>query len=96
MEGVPAKDQAEWRAKKEAEAGFDRQNLLIQQNAIKRPRIWKGVLSEADLQVALAQHKALMSGNKSGLVMPPGGMPPMGMMPPGGMPGQPPFMPFAG
>ena len=58
----------------------------------------KGVISEADLQMALTQHKALMSGDKSALMMPPPGMMGMGMgmgmRPP--MPGQPPFMGFPG
>ncbi len=93
MEGIPAKDLADWQAKKEAESGIS-VSQVNQQTMIKRPRIYKGVISEADLQVALAQHKALMSGNKGGLVMPPPGMPGMGMMPP--MHGQPPFMGFPG
>lgn len=71
MEGVPAKDQAEWKAKKEAEfgggeggAGNDVNGNRVQ--GPKRPRIYKGVIPEADLQVALAQHKALMSGKMAG------------------------------
>lgn len=95
MEGVPAKDQAEWRAKKEAESGIST-SQTNQQSILKRPRIYKGVISEADLQMALTQHKALMSGDKSALMMPPPGMMGMGMgmRPP--MPGQPPFMGFPG
>ncbi|KAJ9127694.1 hypothetical protein QFC24_001104 [Naganishia onofrii] len=97
MEGVPAKDQAEWRARKETEAGVtSRANAAVSQQA-KRPRIYKGVISEVDLAGLLAQHKALMSGQaRSGF--PPGMPPPMQGMPPpsfmGGMPPpMPPFMP---
>ncbi|KAJ9102656.1 hypothetical protein QFC19_004765 [Naganishia cerealis] len=105
MEGVPAKDQAEWRARKETEAGVtSRANAATSQMA-KRPRIYKGVISEVDLAGLLAQHKALMSGQaKSGFppgMMPPPmpGMPPptfMGGMPQGMPPGMPPFMPSNG
>ncbi|KAJ9096655.1 hypothetical protein QFC20_006371 [Naganishia adeliensis] len=96
MEGVPTKAQAEWRARKEAEAGVaGRANAATSQGA-KRPRIYKGVISEVDLAGLLAQHKALMSGQMKSFVPP--GMPPMMGMPPptfaGGMPmGMPPFMP---
>jgi hypothetical protein len=75
MEGVPAKDQGEWKAKKEAEFGV---SLTQQQNPNKRPKIYHGVISEGDLKMALDQHKMLMSGGKLGL--PPG-------MPMGGLPG---------
>ena len=94
MEGVPTKDQAEWRAKKEAEAGVAGRALAAASQA-KRPRIYKGVISEVDLAGLLATHKALMSGKaKAGApAMPPmAGMPPPSF-PPGGMP---PFMPPTG
>lgn len=98
MEGVPSTAQAEWRARKEAEAGIaGRANAAASQGA-KRPRIFKGVISEVDLAGLLAQHKALMSGKVKSFVPPPGMGPMMGMPPPtfaGGMPpmGMPPFMP---
>ncbi len=88
MEGVPPKDQAEWRAKKEAELGIRSQDLAHAQMANRRPRIFKGVLSEADLQAALEQHKRLMSGGKLGMPPPIPGL----VMPPGGQQ----FMPFPG
>lgn len=91
MEGVPPKDQAEWRAKKEAEAGVRSQDLFNAQMASRRPRIFKGVLSEADLQAALEQHKRLMSGGKMGA---PPTIPGMMMPPP--PTGQGAFMPFPG
>lgn len=95
MEGVPTKDQAEWRAKKEAEAGVAGRAHAAASQGAKRPRVFKGVISEVDLAGLLAQHKALMSG-KTKLGAP--GMPPMPGMPPpsfAGMPpmGMPPFMP---
>jgi transcription initiation factor TFIID subunit 2 len=97
MEGVPTKAQAEWRARKEAEAGVaGRANAATSQGA-KRPRIYKGIISEVDLAGLLAQHKALMSGQMKSFMPPPGMPPMMGMPPPtfaGGMPmGMPPFMP---
>lgn len=97
MEGVPTKAQAEWRARKEAEAGVaGRVNAATSQGA-KRPRIYKGIISEVDLAGLLAQHKALMSGQMKSFMPPPGMPPMMGMPPPtfaGGMPmGMPPFMP---
>ncbi len=60
MEGVPAKDAAEWRFKKENENGIARDNLKNQ--LAKRPKVFHGVISESDLAVQLAQHKALMNG----------------------------------
>jgi hypothetical protein len=63
MEGVPAKDREEWKAKKEAEYGV---SLSQQQNPSKRPRIYHGVIGEMDLKMALDQHKMLMSGGKIG------------------------------
>jgi hypothetical protein len=94
MEGVPAKDQAEWQAKKEADFGV---SLTQQQNPNKRPKIFHGVISEAELKGALERHKTLMSGGKLGV--PPGlpmpgfpGMPPPSMIPAG----PPMFMPPPG
>lgn len=93
MEGIPARDQAEWKAKKEAEWGVSLDALRRQ--GPKRPRIYKGVIGEAEIQVLLEQHKKLMSGGgtaaankpgQNGTIAPPlmPGMPPptLGMPPP--------------
>ncbi|XAO26184.1 hypothetical protein I312_105018 [Cryptococcus bacillisporus CA1280] len=91
MEGVPANAQAEWKARKEAEAGTA---LLAAAAAAKRPRNSYNVIPEADLRAALAQHKMLMATrNKAApaTLFPPfiGGHPPF---PPGFPPaGAPPF-----
>lgn len=58
MEGVPANAQAEWKARKEAEAGTA---LLAAAAAAKRPRNSYNVIPEADLRAALSQHKILMA-----------------------------------
>jgi hypothetical protein len=94
MEGVPTSDQAAWRAKKEAEAGVAGRAQAAASQSAKRPRVYKGVISEVDLAGLLATHKALMSGKAKAFAP---GMPPMAGMPPpsfAGMPmGMPPFMP---
>nr|ODN91855.1 zinc finger protein [Cryptococcus depauperatus CBS 7841] len=83
MEGVPANAQAEWKARKESEAGTA---LLAAAAAAKRPRHSYNVIPEADLQTALAQHKMLMATrNKKAPVMP---FPPFAGAPPPFPPGQ--------
>jgi hypothetical protein len=57
MEGVPAKDQGEWKAKKEAEFGV---SLTQQQNPNKRPKIYHGVISEGDLKMAVESWGCLL------------------------------------
>ena len=58
MEGIPNNAAQEWKARKEAEAG----TAALQAAAMKaRPRVAYTVIPEADLQAALAQHKALMA-----------------------------------
>ncbi|KAK1923576.1 putative zinc finger protein [Papiliotrema laurentii] len=79
MEGVPTNALAEWKARKEAEAGTA---ALASAAAAKRPRHSYTVIPEADLMAALAQHKALMAArnNKPVLAGPPmpfPGYPPM-------------------
>ncbi|WVR08017.1 hypothetical protein IAU60_005061 [Kwoniella sp. DSM 27419] len=105
MEGVPTNALAEWKARKEAEHGTA---ALAAANGANRIRHSYNVIPEADLQAALAQHKALMAHrNKPASVVPfpgyqgalppfPPGMPPgfPGMPPPTmGLPGVPPFAP---
>lgn len=108
MEGVPANAQAEWKARKEAEAGTA---LLAAAAAAKRPRNSYNVIPEADLRAALAQHKMLMATrNKAAPAtlfppfigghppfppgFPPAGAPPFAGMPPALPPGAiPPFAP---
>jgi hypothetical protein len=92
MEGVPAKDYADYRAQKESEWGVSVQVML---NNAKRPRTRYLPLSEYDLQTALEKHKRLMSGSKQD---PPAApkpfVPPTFALPPGGFP--PAMPPFAG
>jgi hypothetical protein len=83
MEGIPTNAAAEWKARKEEEAGGA---LLAAAAGQDRPRNVYNVISEADLHVALIQHKALMSQRDQPRPMPPPGMP---GFPPNGMP--PPF-----
>lgn len=86
MEGVPTNALAEWKARKEAEAGTA---ALAAAAAAKRPRQSYNVISEADLMAALAQHKAIMARRENPMAVPfPGFLP--GAMPP---PFPPPFMP---
>jgi hypothetical protein len=87
MEGVPTNALAEWKARKEGEAGTALSGGPATQN---RPRHSYNVIPEADLHMALIQHKALMAardqnpGARPFLPPPPGmpGFPPMGMPPP--------------
>lgn len=58
MEGVPTNALAEWKARKEAEAGTA---ALAAASAAQRPRHSYAVVPEADLMAALAQHKVLMA-----------------------------------
>lgn len=62
MEGVPTNALAEWKARKEAEAGSA---ALAAASAAKRPRISYTVIPEADLMAALAQHKNLMASRRN-------------------------------
>lgn len=61
MEGVPTNALAEWKARKEQEAGAA---ALVQQAERKRPRHQYTVIPEADLMAALQQHKALMAARR--------------------------------
>ena len=87
MEGVPTNALAEWKARKEAEAGTALSGGPATQN---RPRHSYNVIPEADLHMALIQHKALMAARDQNpgarpFQPPPSGMPgfpPMGMPPP--------------
>ncbi|ORY34764.1 hypothetical protein BCR39DRAFT_514562 [Naematelia encephala] len=94
MEGVPTNALAEWKARKESEAGSA---AFASAAAAKRPRHSYTVIPEADLQAALAQHKALMAArdNPAPLMQftfpPASGMPPF--LPPGIAPGFPPNFP---
>ncbi|ORX37753.1 hypothetical protein BD324DRAFT_623201 [Kockovaella imperatae] len=100
MEGIPTNALAEWRARKEAEAGTAA--LAATANG-KRIRHSYNVIPEADLIAALAQHKALMAArNNPGSVFPPfPGSFPIGIPPPnptlnrfpGEMPMPPPTLP---
>lgn len=58
MEGVPVNALAEWKARKEAEAGTA---ALAAAAVAKRPRVAYTVIPEVDLQAALVQHKLLMA-----------------------------------
>lgn len=80
MEGVPTNALAEWKARKETEAGSA---ALAMAAAAKRPRMAYTVIPEADLQAALAQHKALMAKRNYPPVpnFPPPFFPPNGAMP---------------
>jgi len=62
MEGVPTNALAEWKARKESEAGSA---ALSSAAASARPRISYTVIPEADLMSALAQHKALMAARNN-------------------------------
>ncbi|TXT13680.1 hypothetical protein VHUM_01047 [Vanrija humicola] len=95
MEGVPTNALAEWKARKEQEAGAA---ALAAASLAKRPRHAYTVIPEADLMFALEQHKALMAARRNreaagGAVppFPPGVAPPF---PPGAirppLPGMPP------
>nr|XP_019009344.1 zinc finger protein [Kwoniella pini CBS 10737]OCF48125.1 zinc finger protein [Kwoniella pini CBS 10737] len=94
MEGVPANAVAEWKSRKEADAGTA---ALAAAAAALRPRQSYNVIPEADLRAALEQHKKLMAArNNPAPPMPfppfaappfPAGFPP-GMPP--GFPGMPP------
>ncbi|KAL1411104.1 hypothetical protein Q8F55_002054 [Vanrija albida] len=82
MEGVPTNALAEWKARKEQEAGAA---ALAAASLAKRPRHSYTVIPEADLMLALEQHKALMAARRNpqnaGLPpFPPGVAPPF---PPG-------------
>ena len=62
MEGVPTNALAEWKARKEAEAGTA---AIAAAAASKRPRFSYTVIPEADLMAALAQHKMLMAARSN-------------------------------
>jgi hypothetical protein len=62
MEGVPTNALAEWKARKEAEAGSAAMSAA---SASLRPRISYTVIPEADLMAALAQHKSLMAARNN-------------------------------
>lgn len=96
MEGVPNNALAEWKARKEAEAGTA---ALAAAVAAKRPRQSYNVIPEADLMAALAQHKAIMARRENPIAMPFPPFPMNGMPPPfpppfmpGGLPMPPPMM----
>lgn len=97
MEGVPTNALAEWKARKEQEAGVA---ALAAAAQAKRPRYQYNAIPEADLMAALDQHKALMTARRNGAIppvsvpnMPPPTLPvpPAGMPPPTLPPGMPPF-----
>ncbi|EKD03545.1 zinc finger protein [Trichosporon asahii var. asahii CBS 8904] len=97
MEGVPTNALAEWKARKEQEAGVA---ALAAAAQAKRPRYQYNAIPEADLMAALEQHKALMTARRNGAIppasvpaMPPPTLPvpPAGMPPPTLPPGMPPF-----
>jgi hypothetical protein len=67
MEGVPTNALAEWKARKETEAGSV---ALAAAAAAHRPRHAYTVIPEADLQAALAQHRALMAKRNNPLPLP--------------------------
>jgi hypothetical protein len=58
MEGIPAPDVADYKRRKEIELGLTVGSIT--QPQAKRPRVENKVISEADLKVQLASHKALM------------------------------------
>ncbi|WRT69707.1 uncharacterized protein IL334_006697 [Kwoniella shivajii] len=92
MEGVPANAVAEWKARKETEAGSA---AMAAAAAALRPRQSYNVIPEADLLAALEQHKKLMAARNNPApvapMMPFGSAPPF---PPGPPPGfRPPFPP---
>lgn len=94
MEGVPTNALAEWKARKEQEAGAA---ALVQAAERKRPRHQYTAIPEADLMVALEQHKALMAARRlnaqrqgQGAGAPPPFPPPVGVAPPPFPPGLPP------
>ncbi|WWC65840.1 uncharacterized protein I303_108462 [Kwoniella dejecticola CBS 10117] len=76
MEGVPANAVAEWKSRKEAEAGTA---ALAAAAAALRPRQSYNVIPEADLQAALEQHKKLMAARNN--PAPPVSFPPFGGAP---------------
>nr|XP_031857615.1 uncharacterized protein CI109_007010 [Kwoniella shandongensis]KAA5524687.1 hypothetical protein CI109_007010 [Kwoniella shandongensis] len=88
MEGVPTNALAEWKARKESEAGTA---ALASASVGKRPRQSYNVIPEVDLQAALAQHKALMAARNN--PAPPMPFPPFNGAPPFPPPGFPPGMP---
>ncbi|WWD20294.1 hypothetical protein CI109_104770 [Kwoniella shandongensis] len=85
MEGVPTNALAEWKARKESEAGTA---ALASASVGKRPRQSYNVIPEVDLQAALAQHKALMAARNN--PAPPMPFPPFNGAPPFPPPGPPP------
>lgn len=67
MEGIPTPDVADYKRRKEQELGLPAGSISgsgkgLQQN--KRPRIENRVLTEEELRVQLAAHKALMGGGE--------------------------------
>jgi hypothetical protein len=62
MEGVPTNALAEWKARKEQEAGVA---ALAAAAISKRPRHRYTVVPEADLMAALEQHKVLMARRRA-------------------------------
>lgn len=78
MEGVPVNALAEWKARKETEAGSV---ALAAAAAGKRPRHAYTVIPEADLQAALAQHRLLMAKRENLIPLP--NYPPPPFYPPG-------------
>ncbi|WVW86913.1 hypothetical protein I302_108968 [Kwoniella bestiolae CBS 10118] len=93
MEGVPENAVAEWKSRKEAEAGTA---AMAAAAAASRPRQSYTVIPEADLQAALEQHKKLMAARNNPAPIPT--FPPFGAAPPqfpaGPPPGfRPPFPP---
>lgn len=85
MEGVPTNALAEWKARKESEAGTA---AMAAAAAASRPRHSYTVIPEADLQAALAQHKALMAQRDNPAPKMP--FPPFAGAPPFLPPGMPP------
>ncbi|KZV94643.1 hypothetical protein EXIGLDRAFT_611506 [Exidia glandulosa HHB12029] len=63
MEGIPAPDLADYRRRKEAELGL--KPGTISAPPAKRPRVENRVLTEAELRLALQQHKALMGASEA-------------------------------
>ncbi|WWC73686.1 uncharacterized protein I206_107658 [Kwoniella pini CBS 10737] len=91
MEGVPANAVAEWKSRKEADAGTA---ALAAAAAALRPRQSYNVIPEADLRAALEQHKKLMAARNNPappMPFPPFAAPPFPAGPPPGF--RPPFPP---
>lgn len=87
MEGVPVNAMAEWKARKEQEAGVA---ALAAASMAKRPRHAYTVIPEADLMAALQQHKHLMATRKNQPLHSAVGMTPASAYPPNGVPPFPP------